>query len=395
MQKTQTFSQPDQTVLIFLAMLVCLVVAEPVWAYTILTPDPEARLLIQARRPISNMVIKVKDKAEISRLRVTKEQNLDGDIQVVLKNGQYEHQDATYLHYTLLLKQGENIFIVNPGEQKLIIQFRPVRTLLNVDFEDPKAYLFHRNKTVPTSCTPCHNETLPDDADLDVARLEKNVNFSPVCFSCHRSLIQQNLWLHSPSATVHCLTCHQQKLEGKTMITTLVGRVDDVCFDCHINKKKIRTRKYVHGPVGLGDCTICHDPHGDEYKYQLWADGLSDLCIGCHTDKKFTQRKNVGFYSHGIIQGGGCTACHNPHASDNKFNLYKPINELCISCHNQLENMEQGHPVGKHPLKGKKDPRREGRELACSSCHNPHGSRFRYLLIGDILGGHVCSKCHH
>ena len=31
----------------------------------------------------------------------------------------------------------------------------------------------------------------------------------------------------------------------------------------------------------------------------------------------------------------------------------------------------------------------------CSTCHNPHGSDYKFLLIGDILGGQVCSQCHY
>ncbi|MDH3360603.1 MAG: cytochrome c3 family protein, partial [Desulfobulbaceae bacterium] len=70
-------------------------------------------------------------------------------------------------------------------------------------------------------------------------------------------------------------------------------------------------------------------------------------------------------------------------------------NDLCSGCHLKMKGLLRGHPVGGHPLKGVRDLRRPERELACSGCHNPHGSEFKYLLIGDNLGGHVCTKCHH
>ena len=373
--------------------LVCISVTGSADAYTILTPASDAKLFIQARRSISNMVIKVSSVEELTRLSVNEVLNRNVDTQAVDIVGQWEHNGSTYVHYILPLKRGNNNFIVNPGGKEINIRYQPLRTLLNVDVDDPKAYLFHREDVVPADCAQCHNKTVPKDANLDLKRLEKNADFAPVCFSCHRKLIRQSLWLHSPSANVFCWSCHRQG-EGNTKVPMLSGRVDENCFECHVNRKKFRNN-YVHGPVGTGDCTVCHDPHGGKYEYQLWADAKSDICIGCHLDKKDTQKTPIGFYAHGIIQGGGCIVCHNPHSDDYRFQLYNTINELCVSCHSGLRDIEQGHPVGNHPLKNKPDPLRKGRELSCSSCHNPHGSTYRYILIGDLLGGHVCSKCHH
>ncbi|WP_083817708.1 cytochrome c3 family protein [Thermodesulfatator indicus] len=30
-----------------------------------------------------------------------------------------------------------------------------------------------------------------------------------------------------------------------------------------------------------------------------------------------------------------------------------------------------------------------------NSCHNPHGSAYNHLLIGDVVGGKICIKCHN
>jgi predicted CXXCH cytochrome family protein len=379
-------------ILLALAVLTCLAAVNSAVAYTILTPADEGRLFIQARRPYSTLVIEVADAGELSALRVGEVLNRDIDTRAIDPAGQWEYKGKTYVHYILPLSNGNNSFLVNPGGKEVKIYFRQVRSLLNVDVDDPKAFLFHRTEVVPASCGPCHNESLPGDADLDVERLEKNADYSPVCFSCHRKLIRQSLWLHSPSANVFCWSCHR-KGTGNDKITMLSDRVDEICFECHVNRQKFRN-DFVHGPVGTGDCTVCHDPHGGEYEFQLWADSKADLCIGCHLDKKNVLKKTIGFYPHGIIQGGGCIVCHNTHADDYRFQLYDTINDLCVSCHSALQDVEQGHPVGNHPLKGKPDPLRKGRELSCTSCHNPHGSYYRYLLIGDLLGGHVCSKCH-
>ncbi len=379
-------------------VLTCLFLSLPLadvsFAYTIISPVSPNPIMIQARRPQSTLILKLSSKDELSSLRVATAQNRAGEDQVIDPMGLYEKDGLSYIHYTLPLKKGDNTFVINPGEAELKIHYIPVRTLLNINFEDPKAFLFHRTAVVPKECGLCHSEQLPNGHGLDVKRLKKNADYSPVCFSCHRALHSKGEWLHGPAANIYCMSCHRKGV-GNTKITLLTGRVDDVCFQCHINKIKFRNQEHVHGPVGTGDCTICHDPHGDAFEFQLWAEGKTALCIGCHGDKKNTGKKSIGFYSHGIVIGGGCVACHSPHASGNRFQLYKPINELCVSCHINLIDVEKGHPVGNHPLKGKIDPRRKDRELACTSCHNPHGSSYRYLLIGDILGGHVCSKCHN
>jgi len=383
-----------QGLIVLVIVLLFHLASQQALAVTILTPDPTGKLMIQARRSTTSLILKVINEQEMAGLRVAREGRRDSEPQIIDPMGQWRDSGSIYVHYTLPLKKGNNIFTIFPDERELKIRYRPVRTLINVDFEDPAAYLFHRQTVVPKVCAICHTEKLPEDADLDLKRLERNEDFSPLCFSCHRQLINRSMWLHSPSANVYCMSCHQEGHE-KTTITVISGRVDQICFDCHVNKKKFREQPHVHGPVGTGDCTVCHDPHGDKFKFQLWAEHRSGLCIGCHTDKRDLMKRREGFYSHGILRGGGCKACHDPHASETRFQLIKPINELCSSCHTRLLGVEKGHPVGNHPLKGKPDPRRKGRELSCSSCHNPHGSSFRYLLIGDMLGGHVCSKCHH
>ncbi len=362
-------------------------------AYTILSPVSTQKIKIQARRPQSTLIIKLEDKEELARLEVIPVKRNAEEALVIAPSGVFTNNDVSYIHFFLPLKKGNNNFVINPGNEKLNILYQPVRTLLKVDFEDPKAFLFHRTAVIPKECDLCHGEQLPDDAGLDVGRLQKNADYSPECFSCHRQLHSENEWSHGPSANIYCMSCHRKGSEN-TKITILTGRVDEVCFQCHTNKVKVMDQRHVHGPVGTGDCTICHDPHGDAYKYQLWADGKIDLCVGCHGDKQKASKKAIGFHPHGILFGGGCVACHDPHSSDNRFQLYKPINDLCVSCHLSLNGVEKGHPVGNHPIKNRLDPLRKGRDLSCTSCHNPHGTSFRYLLIGDILGGHVCNKCH-
>jgi predicted CXXCH cytochrome family protein len=299
-----------------------------------------------------------------------------------------QHEGQDYLHFRLPLKPGNNSFTITPGGQRVEIRYRPLQADLNINSLGKDAYLFHLDEQLPKSCANCHD-------------LQKTVAIEPVglvkqlsCVTCHKNVIDKSPWQHPTTVNRQCLTCHQQFVKP-WRIGFPAAKTEDICLACHSNKKVWRQQKYIHGPMNAGGCILCHNPHGDNYRDQLWADGAVALCIACHSDKEnLVDPKKPLPYVHGIIRGGGCIACHDAHAGDREFMLAKPINELCVGCHTGLSGVNRGHPVGGHPVAGPKERRRQGRELNCTSCHDPHGSTYKYLLIGDSRGGHVCIACH-
>lgn len=353
---------------------------------TVLTPSTLAPTIL-SRNKIVNVVIRVAEAGDLNQLVLT----ADRDNYTIEPIGRHAGNSVYYVHYRLPLKKGTNDFTLLPGSRKLSIKYTPLSSLLNVDLEAPGLYRFHREAAIPAECSGCHTDQLPPDAVVDKVRYGQ---FSPECYSCHSSTVIGSEWRHFPSSALLCRTCHQAGGDAKQMMVP-VGKVEGLCFACHVNNKKWSSMTHIHGPVGTGDCTICHDPHGSGNEFQLWADGKGKLCVVCHEGmKKYVDFGQQGFVVHGIMNAQGCGACHSPHATNYRFQLFGEINDLCVSCHISLAGADKGHPVQSHPLKGKKDPLRAGTPFSCTSCHNPHGSSYRYLLIGDVRGSRICVKCH-
>ncbi|ADH85098.1 cytochrome c3 family protein [Desulfurivibrio alkaliphilus] len=181
-----------------------------------------------------------------------------------------------------------------------------------------------------------------------------------------------------------------------TMVGQAAGSQAENCLSCHHSKKEWQNRPHIHPPMNEG-CGSCHgEPHSDEHRRQLRGEGARQLCIDCHPEMAASDpdRHDSVRFVHGIIGGAGCTGCHDPHTSDHPFLLVQPINRLCLSCHPRLRGVSRGHPISGHPVAGHEEGRRPGRQLSCSSCHDPHGSPFRHLLFETPLGGYFCHECH-
>lgn len=355
---------------------------------SILAPS-ETQSLLLSRNKIVNVVVKVADPQDLDRLVLYSEK----DNRRFDPAGRYERGGSYYVHYSVYLKKGDNRFILDPGHRPLELKYTPVSTLLTLSFDRPHTYLFHRQAVIPAECGGCHDAKPP-------AYLKKALpgygEPSPECFSCHQGPALAAEWKHSPAAALLCRSCHRAD-SGATKVTIPTGKVQELCFSCHVNQRQWLAMGHIHGPVGTGDCTICHDPHGSKNQYQLWADGKAKLCVICHEDKgKYVSTAvRQKLQVHGILSARGCVVCHSPHASEHRFQLLAEINDLCTSCHvGVLAALETGHPVQRHPVSGIKDPLRPGVTMSCTSCHNPHGSDYGYLLIADPRAGLVCAKCH-
>lgn len=226
-------------------------------------------------------------------------------------------------------------------------------------------------------------------------------------------------FFHQPKQEALCKKCHKMdeqprkeivrekinvKAPGINLVDILKNPEESNCFECH---KKLISKKNAHAPSVNLICTECHTGNAGEFNTNvkgqsrfLQPDPISNRCFSCHenVESEWLSQK----FKHGPAMDGRCTRCHNPHSSEEIFFTKKPIWDLCTTCHSEkavekhvVSSFVFGRNKGAHPTKGPKDPAREGRELVCSSCHNPHGSNGKYLLRMDgEKPFEVCKRCH-
>lgn len=347
----------------------------------ILTPPNGATIL--ARNPVAHLVVSKPESLGPSKIRVGK---TDRVIEPVVDMA---GEEEAYLHFRLPLQPGPNSFTIVPDGQSVELTYQRISADINLRGLDKGLHLFHREDELPRECSACHD--LDDGETVDMQGLQRTSS----CIDCHSNVVEKGPWRHTTTINRQCLSCHRQSRDSGSGIGFTEAKSKDLCLGCHTSKKRWLSHKSVHGVLQLGGCTLCHDPHSSGNRYQLWAEGRLELCVTCHGDKQsLVSREAPTPYVHGIIFGSGCVACHDPHASDHEFMLHETTNELCLGCHPRQEKFKLGHPVGRHPVSAPKESLRSGRRLTCVSCHNPHGSSQKLMLIETFRGARLCRKCH-
>jgi predicted CXXCH cytochrome family protein len=144
-----------------------------------------------------------------------------------------------------------------------------------------------------------------------------------------------------------------------------------VSKDCHPDIVK---HKYRHGPIVVGNCTVCHAPlPGNQHKFKVEA-SAPKLCATCH--KRVDTEPNL----HEPVAKGQCLKCHDSHGSeDPSLVRLSPQVKMCNDCHKPVLTRKYAHK-----------PVSEGK---CLSCHPAHGSKAKKLL--DASGSKLClQQCH-
>lgn len=90
----------------------------------------------------------------------------------------------------------------------------------------------------------------------------------------------------------------------------LIKPVPVLCYDCHDDYSKQTI--HVHGPVVVGDCLFCHDPHASP-NLHLLKKPIPDMCFICHD--QVAVRLIEG---HDDERYADCTSCHSGHGSNTR-----------------------------------------------------------------------------
>lgn len=139
-----------------------------------------------------------------------------------------------------------------------------------------------------------------------------------------------------------------------------------------------RQAKSTHAPYGMGMCKSCHKG-GSKKRPGKLKGPIHKVCYKCHNEMQATVTKTR--FKHAPVQSG-CSTCHNPHNSKYEHLLRQPGTTLCTSCHTSIKDALKS--------KVKHGPMTSSR--SCGSCHDPHGSKIQKLLLDNTYA--LCVRCH-
>jgi DmsE family decaheme c-type cytochrome len=183
----------------------------------------------------------------------------------------------------------------------------------------------------------------------------------------------------------------------------LVLTGDAKCTACHDEADSptvLAIGKTRHGVKADGrtpSCTSCHGESLSHLQYKgsgkppkptvtfdkktaSSAEDRNQACLTCH--QKDAKRHLWAGSTH-ESNDVACTSCHQVHTAHDKVRDKRTQPEVCFACHK--EQRAQFNKPSHHPtLEGK---------VACSDCHNSHGSAGPKLMKRDSVV-ETCYTCH-
>ena len=200
--------------------------------------------------------------------------------------------------------------------------------------------------------------------------------------TCHKNVTRAK-FVHGPVGSGDCDTCHTRrvKAEGpghKKGEMSVPAQTRKLCLQCHDTIEAQLKGPYQHKPVAAVDCVFCHDPHSSPRRYMLRPSSRvkakDPYCFACH-DRDLLRGKRI----HKPLAEGKCHDCHNVHGSSAAKLLVRPQKDLCLKCHKvkwQQRKVVHG-PVAAG---------------MCGACHSPHTAPEPKLL--NLPLKKLCVGCH-
>ncbi|GEM_PF-382237 len=234
-------------------------------------------------------------------------------------------------------------------------------------------------------CISCHDGWAAhmDDPSAD------NISSGPdttatyqamVCSRCHQTPHQTAMSTNDPHAVagMQCSSCHQ--IHNNTHLNLVNTERENFCGSCHPAVVAEFNLRSAHPLVTYNiQCVDCHDSNRLESSFR--AAGVDWTCQNCHSEYAgpFPYEHPVVF-NH-LVEGEGCTECHQPHGSANERLLKQPGNGTCMQCH----GIPPGHATAHSGFVAETD---------CVVCHSEiHGSYNNRLFLDPNLGSKFAANC--
>jgi DmsE family decaheme c-type cytochrome len=243
------------------------------------------------------------------------------------------------------------------------------------------------------ACTRCHDESEAYPV-LSIGKTKHGTQAdqrTPTCVSCHGESRNHIDNAKKPGETARPKP--DRSFTGQLLASPTEGVVDryfgqagkrtstavadrnGACMSCHQGGKRMHWSGSAHDARDVA-CTSCHQVHTAHDKVRDRAT-QPEVCFTCHKE----QRVQVSRPSRHPVKEGkvACSDCHNPHGTAGTRLLARDtVVDTCYTCHAE----KRGPFIFNH------QPVTED----CTNCHNPHGSMVASLL--KSRPPFLCQQCH-
>jgi len=230
-------------------------------------------------------------------------------------------------------------------------------------------------------CTGCHDEN-DNKAVLSIYQTRHGVKAdarTPACQSCHgdsaKHVAGGKAGVTGKGNASRPAPDIVFKATSAGNTTTPADQQAGTCGTCHQGGKRVHWDGSQHQARGVA-CASCHAVHVKSDPVMARST-QQEACFACHkTERAQTHRVST----HPLAAGKmACSDCHNPHGTTGPKLLAKnSVNETCTSCHAEKRG----------PFLWEHGPVADD----CTTCHTPHGSTNTPLL--KARAPMLCQQCH-
>ncbi len=226
------------------------------------------------------------------------------------------------------------------------------------------------------ACTRCHDETetRPVLSIYQTPHGNRADRNAPRCVSCHGESKNHLAGGKGEGGASRPAPDIRYKAHG-TFPASPAEQQAEACIGCHRNGKRSHWDGSAHQTRDVA-CSSCHSVHVKSDPV-LAKSTQRDVCFACHkSERAQTHRLSTHPLAAGKV---ACSDCHNPHGSTGpKLMAKATVNDTCYTCHAEKRGpfLWEHQPVGDD----------------CTNCHTPHGSNNAPLL--KARAPFLCQECH-